>query len=57
MLMGCSGTRAFANGLARLSDEVRGGLIRVWRTGCARRLEAVAPSGAGGLAVFMADCA
>ncbi len=54
MLMGCSGAGALANGLARLKDEVRGGLTRVWRTGC-RRLEPPAPSGAGGFAVFMLD--
>jgi hypothetical protein len=52
MLMGCSEAGALASELARLSEEVRGGLTRVWRTGCLR-LEPVMPSGAGGFAVFM----
>ena len=53
ILMGCSGAGTAASGLARLRDEVRGGLTRVWRTGCLR-LDPLAPSGAGGFAVFMA---
>ena len=52
MLMGCSEAGALASELARLSEEVRGGLTRVWRTGCLR-LEPVTPSDAGGFAVFM----
>ena len=50
--MGCSEAGTLASELARLSEEVRGGLTRVWRTGCLR-LEPVTPSGAGGFAVFM----
>lgn len=56
MSMGCSGAGPLGNELVRLRDEVRGGLIRVCRTGCALRFEPDGPEGAsaaGGLAVFM----
>jgi hypothetical protein len=53
--IGCSCAGAPAKELPRLSDEVRGGFVRVCRTGCARRLRLTEPSGAGGFAVFISE--